>query len=77
MLDAHLYGSARTISCGEGKAFITGGVESMTRTPLTFNNSNTAFGKDMKVYKSASGIRFPSMCVSVGQGVAMVIERGE
>jgi len=52
--------SARAISCGEGEVFIAGGVESMTRAPLTFNKSDRAFSKDIKIYDSAIGVRFPN-----------------
>lgn len=52
--------AARAITCGEGDLFIAGGVESMTRAPLTFNKSNTAFSKDITVYDSAIGVRFPN-----------------
>ena len=52
--------SARAISCGEAELMIAGGVESMTRAPLTFNKSNTAFSKDITVYDSAIGVRFPN-----------------
>ncbi|MBV1912581.1 MAG: acetyl-CoA C-acyltransferase [Cycloclasticus sp.] len=52
--------AARAITCGEGHLFIAGGVESMTRAPLTFNKSNTAFSKDITVYDSAIGVRFPN-----------------
>ena len=57
---AAIIDSARAISCGEGDVFIAGGVESMTRAPLTFNKSNSAFSKDIKIYDSAIGVRFPN-----------------
>ena len=57
---AAIIDAARAISCGEGSLFIAGGVESMTRAPLTFNKSNTAFSKDISVYDSAIGVRFPN-----------------
>ena len=57
---AAIIDAARAISCGEGDLFIAGGVESMTRAPLTFNKSNTAFSKDITVYDSAIGVRFPN-----------------
>jgi len=57
---AAIIDSARAITCGEGELFIAGGVESMTRAPLTFNKSNTAFSKDVTVYDSAIGVRFPN-----------------
>ena len=57
---AAIIDSARAITSGEGDLFIAGGVESMTRAPLTFNKSNTAFSKDITVYDSAIGVRFPN-----------------
>ncbi|MBV1874991.1 MAG: 3-oxoadipyl-CoA thiolase [Cycloclasticus sp.] len=57
---AAIIDAARAITCGEGDLFIAGGVESMTRAPLTFNKSNTAFSKDITVYDSAIGVRFPN-----------------
>ncbi|MEL0083595.1 MAG: acetyl-CoA C-acyltransferase [Gammaproteobacteria bacterium] len=52
--------AARAITSGEGELFIAGGVESMTRAPLTFNKANTAYSKDITVYDSAIGVRFPN-----------------
>ncbi len=52
--------AARAVTCGEGELFIAGGVESMTRAPLTFNKSNQAYSKDITVYDSAIGVRFPN-----------------
>ncbi len=52
--------AARAITCGEGELFIAGGVESMTRAPLTFNKSSQAYSKDITVYDSAIGVRFPN-----------------
>ncbi|HIG78934.1 MAG TPA: acetyl-CoA C-acyltransferase [Cycloclasticus sp.] len=57
---AAILDSARAISCGEGEVYIAGGVESMTRAPLTFNKSNTAYSKDISIYDSAIGVRFPN-----------------
>ena len=57
---AAIIDASRAITCGEGEVFIAGGVESMTRAPLTFNKSNTAFSKDITVYDSAIGVRFPN-----------------
>ena len=57
---AAIIDAARAITCDEGSLFIAGGVESMTRAPLTFNKSNTAFSKDITVYDSAIGVRFPN-----------------
>ncbi len=65
---AAILDSARAITCGEGEVFIAGGVESMTRAPLTFNKSNTAFSKDIKIYDSAIGVRFPNPIIGQQYG---------
>lgn len=57
---AAIIDAARAITCGEGEVFIAGGVESMTRAPLTLNKANTAYSKDIKIYDSAIGVRFPN-----------------
>ncbi|MEW5010027.1 MAG: acetyl-CoA C-acyltransferase, partial [Cycloclasticus sp.] len=57
---AAILDSARAITCGEGEVFIAGGVESMTRAPLTLNKAGSAFSKDIKIYDSAIGVRFPN-----------------
>lgn len=65
---AAIIDSARTITCGEGEVFIAGGVESMTRAPLTLNKANSAFSKDIKVYDSAIGVRFPNPIIGKQYG---------
>lgn len=65
---AAIIDSARAISCGEGEVFIAGGVESMTRAPLTFNKSNTAYSKDISIYDSAIGVRFPNPIIGKQYG---------
>lgn len=65
---AAIIDSARAISCGEGDVFIAGGVESMTRAPLTFNKSNTAYSKDITIYDSAIGVRFPNPIIGKQYG---------
>lgn len=52
--------AARAISSGEGELYIAGGVESMSRAPFVVAKSESAFGRDFKVFDSAIGARFPN-----------------
>jgi acetyl-CoA C-acetyltransferase len=50
--------AAHAISAGEGDVFLVGGVESMSRSPLVLSRSESAFGRDVKLYDSTIGPRF-------------------
>jgi acetyl-CoA C-acetyltransferase len=50
--------AAHAISAGEGDVFMVGGVESMSRSPLVMSRSESAFGRDIKLYDSTIGPRF-------------------
>jgi len=52
--------AARAITCGDGALYIAGGVESMSRAPFVVAKSESAFGRDYKVFDSAIGARFPN-----------------
>jgi acetyl-CoA C-acetyltransferase len=50
--------AAQAVTCGEGEVFVAGGVESMSRAPFVMNKSETAFGRDGRIYDSTIGARF-------------------
>lgn len=50
--------AAHAITAGEGDVFLIGGVESMSRSPLVMSRSESAFGRDVKLYDSTIGPRF-------------------
>lgn len=50
--------AAHSITAGEGDVFLVGGVESMSRSPLVMSRSESAFGRDIKLYDSTIGPRF-------------------
>ena len=56
--------AARAISSGEGELYIAGGVESMSRAPFVVAKSESAFGRDFKVFDSAIGARFPNPLIT-------------
>jgi acetyl-CoA C-acetyltransferase len=50
--------AAHAITAGEGDIYLVGGVESMSRSPLVMSRSESAFGRDVKLYDSTIGPRF-------------------
>jgi len=50
--------AAHAITAGEGDVFIVGGVENMSRSPLVMSRSESAYGRDVKLYDSTIGPRF-------------------
>jgi acetyl-CoA C-acetyltransferase len=50
--------AAHAITAGEGDVFLVGGVESMSRSPLVMSRSESAFGRDVRLYDSTIGPRF-------------------
>ncbi|GAB3402835.1 3-oxoadipyl-CoA thiolase [Massilia agilis] len=60
--------AARAITSGEGELYIAGGVESMSRAPFVVAKSESAFGRDFKVFDSAIGARFPNPRITAQYG---------
>src|SRR5262249_52639087 len=52
--------AARAVTCGEGDLYIAGGVESMSRAPFVFAKAEMPFSRDMKVFDTTMGTRFPN-----------------
>jgi acetyl-CoA C-acetyltransferase len=52
--------ASRAISCGEGELYIAGGVESMSRAPYVFSKADSPYGRDVKMFDSTIGARFPN-----------------
>jgi len=50
--------AAHALTAGEGDVYLVGGVESMSRSPLVMSRSESAFGRDVKLYDSTIGPRF-------------------
>ncbi|MBL8883364.1 MAG: 3-oxoadipyl-CoA thiolase [Hyphomicrobium sp.] len=57
---AAILDAARAMTAGEGEIYIAGGVESMSRAPFVVAKSESAYGRDFKVFDSAVGARFPN-----------------
>jgi acetyl-CoA C-acetyltransferase len=52
--------ASRAISCGEGEMYIAGGVESMSRAPYVLAKSDSPYSRDVKMYDTTIGSRFPN-----------------
>ena len=59
---AAVLAAARAIQVGEGELFLAGGVESMSRAPFAMAKAESAYSRDIKIYDSALGSRFPNPC---------------
>ena len=57
---AAIIDTARAASSGQGSLFIAGGVESMSRAPFVMAKSESAYSRDMRVFDSTIGARFPN-----------------
>ncbi len=52
--------AARAVTCGEGELYLAGGVESMSRAPYVMSKSDSPYSRDVKMYDSTIGARFPN-----------------
>lgn len=52
--------AAQAIQAGEGDVFIAGGTESMTRAPFVFSKADSPFPREVKVFDTTIGWRFPN-----------------
>src|SRR5687768_1432241 len=52
--------SARAVTCGEGELYLAGGVESMSRAPYVLAKSDSPYSRDVKLYDTTIGSRFPN-----------------
>ncbi|HXZ52445.1 MAG TPA: 3-oxoadipyl-CoA thiolase [Burkholderiales bacterium] len=52
--------AARAVTCGEGELYVAGGVESMTRAPYVLAKADSPYSRDVKMYDTTIGSRFPN-----------------
>ena len=58
-LNAVVY-AAHAVTAGEGDVFIAGGVESMSRAPWVMAKAETPYSREMRIFDSTIGARFPN-----------------
>jgi acetyl-CoA C-acetyltransferase len=52
--------AARAVTCDEGDLYVAGGVESMSRAPYVMGKSDSPYSRDVKMYDTTIGVRFPN-----------------
>ncbi len=60
--------AGRAANSGQGELFIAGGVESMSRAPFVMAKSESAYSRDMKIFDSTIGARFPNPRIGKSYG---------
>lgn len=69
--------AARAVSCGEGELYLAGGVESMSRAPFVMGKAETAFSRDLQVFDTTIGARFPNPQITARYGSHSMPETGD
>jgi acetyl-CoA C-acetyltransferase len=52
--------TARAVTVGEGDLYLAGGVESMSRAPYVFSKADSPYSRDVKLFDTTIGSRFPN-----------------
>jgi acetyl-CoA C-acetyltransferase len=52
--------AAQAITCEEGDVFVAGGVESMSRAPFVTAKAEVPFSREVRIFDSTIGARFPN-----------------
>jgi len=52
--------ASRAVSVGEGDLYIAGGVESMSRAPYVFSKADSPYSREVKMFDTTIGSRFPN-----------------
>ncbi|HEY6099897.1 MAG TPA: 3-oxoadipyl-CoA thiolase [Anaeromyxobacter sp.] len=74
---AALVDAARAVTSGEGELFLAGGVESMTRAPFAMAKGEAPFSRDVRVFDTTIGARFPNPKIAKAFGTDSMPETGD
>jgi acetyl-CoA C-acetyltransferase len=69
--------AARAVTCGEGELFVASGVESMSRAPFVMAKAEAAYSRDLAVFDSTIGARFPNPKIVAGFGNDSMPQTGD
>jgi acetyl-CoA C-acetyltransferase len=69
--------AARAIRQSEGRLFLAGGVESMTRAPFVLSKAASPFGRDVALFDTTLGARFPHPALVAAHGNETMAETAE
>ena len=65
---AALLDASRAASLGQGELFIAAGVESMSRAPFVHAKAESAYSREIRVFDSTLGARFPNPVIEQAHG---------
>ena len=69
--------AARAITAGEGALYLAGGIESMSRAPFVMGKAATPFSRDINMFDSTIGARFPNPAVNALHGAHSMPETAD
>ena len=69
--------AARAVTVGEGDLYIAGGVESMSRAPYVFSKADSPYSREVKMFDTTIGSRFPNPKVAKQFGNHSMPETGD
>ena len=69
--------AARAVSVGEGDLYLAGGVESMSRAPYVMSKADSPYSRDIKMFDTTIGSRFPNPKVVKQYGNHTMPETGD
>ena len=69
--------AARAAALGQGELFLAGGVESMSRAPFTLAKAEAPFSRQVEIYDTTIGPRFPNERETRQFGQATMPETGD
>jgi acetyl-CoA C-acetyltransferase len=69
--------AARALTASEGDLYIAGGVESMSRAPYVFSKADSPYSRDVKMFDTTIGSRFPNAKVLKQFGNHSMPETGD
>lgn len=74
---AALADAARATRCDEGDLFVVGGVESMTRAPFVTAKATSAYSRQIAVFDTTIGARFPNPAIEAAFGADTMPETAD
>jgi acetyl-CoA acyltransferase len=69
--------AARAIKAGDGRLYLAGGVESMSRAPFVMGKAESAFSRKAEIYDTTIGWRFVNRIMKKQYGIDSMPETGE
>ena len=69
--------AARAITAGEGALYLAGGIESMSRAPFVMGKAATPFSRDINMFDSTIGARFPNPAMNAVHGAHSMPETAD